>query len=135
MPVFRSLLARQSPIASYQVTQRACLHQSIVRRAGKESTLHNEGRSEEVEKQKQDSLKDQKEGKGAWKEGLASDSESIVSVIYPKRPQSPRAPTQLRALPLRILTPAQVKADRGEAKTTEETIKNLQKEGEKVGKK
>lgn len=38
----------------------------------------HEGRADEVESEKQDSLNKQKEGKGQWKEDLASDSESIV---------------------------------------------------------
>lgn len=43
--------------------------------------LDDEGRAAEVEKTKADQLKKQKEGKGHWEEGLASDSESIVSVL------------------------------------------------------
>lgn len=42
------------------------------------SNLGNEQRAKEVEEHKQDLLKKQKEGKGHWKEPLASDSESIV---------------------------------------------------------
>lgn len=42
--------------------------------------LDDEGRAAEVEKTKAEQLKKQKEGKGHWEEGLASDSESIVSV-------------------------------------------------------
>lgn len=38
----------------------------------------NEGRAEEAEHHKQDQLQKQKEGKGHWKDELASDSESIV---------------------------------------------------------
>jgi hypothetical protein len=37
-----------------------------------------EGRAEEVEKKKAEQLSKQKEGKGHWEEGLASDSESAV---------------------------------------------------------
>ncbi|KAF2002911.1 hypothetical protein P154DRAFT_520666 [Amniculicola lignicola CBS 123094] len=105
MSVFRTLIARRGPVVSYSIVQRASIHSTIPRLAGKESALHHEGRESEIEKDKQDMLKEQKEGKGSWKEGLASDSESIV------------------------------KADRGEAESTEETIKKLQKEAEKVGKK
>lgn len=39
----------------------------------------NETRPQEAENLKQQQLKEQKEGKGEWKEGLASDSESAVS--------------------------------------------------------
>lgn len=41
----------------------------------------SEGRADEAEKLKQQQLKNQKEGKGKWEEGLASDSESIVRVL------------------------------------------------------
>ncbi|KAF2639792.1 hypothetical protein P280DRAFT_519180 [Massarina eburnea CBS 473.64] len=102
MSAFRALAARRTPLASYGLAQRSGFHSSIVRASGKESTLHNEGRAEEVEDKKQDALKKQKDGKGHWEEGLASDSESIV------------------------------KADRNEAKSTEETIKKLQEEATKV---
>lgn len=44
-----------------------------------------EGRADEVEDIKQAQLKKQKEGKGEWEEGLASDSESIVRSIHLKR--------------------------------------------------
>ena len=37
-----------------------------------------EGRAEEIQAEKEDSLKKHKEGKGHWKDELASDSESIV---------------------------------------------------------
>lgn len=40
--------------------------------------LDDEGRADEVQKAKDDQLSKQKEGKGHWEEGLASDSESIV---------------------------------------------------------
>lgn len=36
---------------------------------------------EEAEQLKQQQLKEQKEGKGKWHEGLASDSESAVSLV------------------------------------------------------
>ena len=45
--------------------------------------LGNEERAKEVEEHKQDLLKKQKEGKGHWKEPLASDSESIVRTPPP----------------------------------------------------
>lgn len=41
--------------------------------------LDQEGRAEEAEREKQEQLKEQREGKGHWKDELASDSESIVS--------------------------------------------------------
>jgi len=37
-----------------------------------------EGRAEQAEAHKQDQLQKQREGKGHWKDELASDSESIV---------------------------------------------------------
>lgn len=43
----------------------------------------DEGRAEEVGKKKQEQLEKQKEGKGHWEEGLASDSESIVGLLIP----------------------------------------------------
>jgi len=50
------------------------------------STDH-EGRAEEAEFHKQDQLQKQKEGKGHWKDELASDSESIVcSPLAPPLP-------------------------------------------------
>ncbi|KAK5165466.1 uncharacterized protein LTR77_008995 [Saxophila tyrrhenica] len=45
---------------------------------GKESAVHEEGRAEKVEAHKQDQLEKQKQGKGHWKDELASDSESII---------------------------------------------------------
>nr|POE51914.1 hypothetical protein CFP56_26121 [Quercus suber] len=58
----------------------------------------NEGRAEEAEAHKQDQLAKQKQGKGEWKDALASDSESIV------------------------------KADRGDLHNAKDTIATLQKE-------
>ncbi|KAI9713083.1 MAG: hypothetical protein M1820_001068 [Bogoriella megaspora] len=75
---------------------------SAKRLAGKESALHHEGRAEEAEAHKQDQLRKQKEGKGHWKDELASDSESII------------------------------KADRGEINAEKDTIEKLQKETEKL---
>lgn len=40
-----------------------------------------EGRAEEAERIKNEQIQKQKEGKGEWHEGIASDSESIVSVV------------------------------------------------------
>ncbi|KAH8690364.1 hypothetical protein GQ44DRAFT_636990 [Phaeosphaeriaceae sp. PMI808] len=102
MSAIRTPAARRSPLASYQFVQRAGLHQTIVARAGKESALGHEGRAEEIDREKAESLKEQKDGKGSWKEGLASDSESIV------------------------------KAERGEVEASAETIKKLQDEAKKV---
>ncbi|KAI7160847.1 hypothetical protein KC343_g13922 [Hortaea werneckii] len=73
--------------------------------AGKESALHQEGRAEEAEREKQEQLKEQREGKGHWKDELASDSESIV------------------------------KADRNDMKNTKATISELQKEAAKQAEK
>jgi len=41
----------------------------------------SEGRAEEIDHHKDDMLKKQKEGKGHWKEELASSSESIVCLL------------------------------------------------------
>jgi hypothetical protein len=76
MSAIRAFATRRAPIA---FVQRAAFSQSIARTAGKESTLHSENRAEEVEKKKQEQLNKQKQGKGAWEEQLASDSESAVS--------------------------------------------------------
>ncbi|KAF2842137.1 hypothetical protein M501DRAFT_998389 [Patellaria atrata CBS 101060] len=97
-----SFIARRTPITFFQ---RAGLRTTAIRFAGKESALHHEGRAEEVEKEKHDQLRKQKEGKGEWKSSLASDSESII------------------------------KADRGEVDASEDTIKKLQEESAKVSKK
>jgi hypothetical protein len=46
----------------------------------------NENRRQEVEHHKQDQLQKQKEGKGHWKDELASNSESIVRLLpFPSR--------------------------------------------------
>ncbi|KAF2094464.1 hypothetical protein NA57DRAFT_60506 [Rhizodiscina lignyota] len=82
--------------------QTASFRTSAVRLAGKEDKLHHEGRAEEIEVHKQESLKKSKEGKGEWTEELGSSSESII------------------------------KAERGEMKTTAETIEKLQEETKKV---
>ncbi|KAJ4296452.1 hypothetical protein N0V90_006497 [Kalmusia sp. IMI 367209] len=65
----------------------------------------DEGRADEVQKKKDEQLSKQKEGKGHWEEGLASDSESIV------------------------------KADRNEAESSAETIQKLQEETAKIANK
>ncbi|KAF4306243.1 hypothetical protein GTA08_BOTSDO05042 [Botryosphaeria dothidea] len=93
------------PRASVFATQRMGFQTSATRLAGKESKLHNEDRPEEVERHKQDSLKKTREGKGQWKDELASDSESII------------------------------KADRGEVEASQDTISKLQKETEELAKK
>ncbi|KAJ4336507.1 hypothetical protein N0V87_005371 [Didymella glomerata] len=101
----RSIAARRAPFVSVGTVQRAAFSQSIARCAGKESKLHTEGRADEAEELKQKQLKNQKDGKGKWEEGLASDSESIV------------------------------KADRSETNTSAaDNIKKLQEETAKVAK-
>ncbi|OJD37733.1 mitochondrial carrier protein pet8 protein [Diplodia corticola] len=100
MSAFRSLA--RVPRTPIFAAQRMGFQTSALRFSGKETKLHEEGRPQEVEEHKQDSLKKSKEGKGHWKDELASDSESIV------------------------------KADRGEVEASEETISNLQKETEKL---
>ncbi|KAF1924439.1 uncharacterized protein M421DRAFT_278862 [Didymella exigua CBS 183.55] len=74
----RSIVARRAPFVSVGTVQRAAFSQSIARSVGKESKLHTEGRADEAEQLKQQQLKNQKDGKGKWEEGLASDSESII---------------------------------------------------------
>lgn len=39
----------------------------------------DESRKEEIERTNQEQLREQREGKGEWKQGLASESESVVS--------------------------------------------------------
>jgi len=73
--------------------------------AVKEDALHKDDRSSEIEHHKQDQLSKQKQGKGHWKDELASNSESII------------------------------KAERGEVEASDETIKKLQKETEQLAKK
>ncbi|ORY13481.1 hypothetical protein BCR34DRAFT_263784 [Clohesyomyces aquaticus] len=102
MSTLRMLVAKRSPFAGARIAQRAAYHGTAVRYAGKESALGQEGRHDEIEAEKQDSLSKQKAGKGHWKGELASDSESIV------------------------------KADRGEVEASEETIKKLQDEAVKA---
>ncbi|KAK3204099.1 hypothetical protein GRF29_106g1720362 [Pseudopithomyces chartarum] len=100
MSAFRTVAFRRAPF----VAQRAPFSVSALRMSGKETHLHDEGRAAEVEKTKADQLKKQKEGKGHWEEGLASDSESII------------------------------KADRAEdpSVSSEQTIKKLQEETAKL---
>ncbi|KAI9836397.1 MAG: hypothetical protein M1819_001427 [Sarea resinae] len=69
------------------------------------SLTEHEGRAEEIDASNKEQLKKQKEGKGEWTSKLASDSESIV------------------------------KADRGEIKATEDNIRKLQEETEKIASK
>ncbi|OCK90673.1 uncharacterized protein K441DRAFT_665977 [Cenococcum geophilum 1.58] len=104
MSAFRNVTfaMRRSSFVLYRFSQRAGLQTSAGRLSVKESELGNEERAKEVEEHKQDLLRKQKEGKGHWKEPLASDSESII------------------------------KADRDEIDATEETIKQLQKETERT---
>ncbi|KAF2796234.1 hypothetical protein K505DRAFT_238244 [Melanomma pulvis-pyrius CBS 109.77] len=106
MSALRTLAARRTPLISSPIVQRAGLHQTIATRyAGKESALGIDGRAEEIQREKEDSLSKQKDGKGIWKDGLASDSESIV------------------------------KADRDEVEASEATIKKLQEETKKIERK
>jgi len=65
--------------------------------AGKEDALHTENRAAEIEQHKHESIRSKE-----WKDGLASNSESIV------------------------------KAERDEVKSTEEHIKELQKDAAKI---
>lgn len=45
--------------------------------------LADESRKAEIEHAKQEQLREQKEGKGEWKQGLASESESVVCASQP----------------------------------------------------
>ncbi|KAM0691974.1 hypothetical protein Q7P36_008175 [Cladosporium allicinum] len=96
-----SPVAFRAPITrSFGASRTFCA--SASRAVGKESALHNEARPEEAEKLKQQQLKEQKQGKGQWHEGLASDSESAV------------------------------KADRGDQDHSQKSIEDLQKETAKA---
>ncbi|KAF1944457.1 hypothetical protein EJ02DRAFT_452317 [Clathrospora elynae] len=75
MSAIRAFAPRRAP---FVLVQRAQFSQSRARASGKESSLHSEGRAEEVEKKKNEQLRKQRDGKGHWEEQLASDSESIV---------------------------------------------------------
>jgi hypothetical protein len=44
-------------------------------------TIDEEGRAEKAEQIKNEQIQKQKNGKGEWHEGIASDSESIVSFV------------------------------------------------------
>ena len=44
--------------------------------------LDEEGRADEAERIKNEQIQKQKQGKGEWHEGIASDSESIVSHLH-----------------------------------------------------
>lgn len=74
----RQLITRSRAIAAQPQISSRSFSIAAQRWAGKEDKLHHEGRAEEVEAQKHASLKQQKEGKGEWKEDLGSSSESIV---------------------------------------------------------
>lgn len=50
---------------------------------GFEGNEDPEARKAEIEHHKQAQLREQKEGKNEWKEAIASESESIVSVSHP----------------------------------------------------
>jgi small-conductance mechanosensitive channel len=100
----RNLLVLPRRTLPALTTTRRTFVTSSVRYAGKESKLGTEGRAEEAEQLKQEHLRKQKEGKGEWTDGLASDSESII------------------------------KADRGELDASAETINKLQKETEEINK-
>ncbi|KAF1984781.1 hypothetical protein K402DRAFT_395475 [Aulographum hederae CBS 113979] len=99
----RTLATRRAPFVGLRLArQTMAFRTSAVTMAGKEDALHTEGRAEEIEAEKHDQLQKQKEGKGHWKDSLASNSESMI------------------------------KADRGEVEASDDTIKELQKEGEKL---
>lgn len=46
----------------------------------------DETRKAEIENTKQEQLREQKEGRNEWKDGLASESESVVRLPYSPRP-------------------------------------------------
>ncbi|KAM0713161.1 hypothetical protein Q7P35_000613 [Cladosporium inversicolor] len=101
MPSIRiSPFALRAPVSrSIGASRTFCA--SVPRTIGKESEL-NSRTPEEAEQLKQQQLKEQKEGKGKWHEGLASDSESAV------------------------------KADRGDQDHSKKSIKELQDETAKA---
>ncbi|KAK4544992.1 hypothetical protein LTR36_003897 [Oleoguttula mirabilis] len=103
MSALRMSFARRAPVyRSIAGTPTRSFQSCRVLAAGKESALHDEERGEKAEYHKQDQLQKQKEGKGQWKDELASDSESIV------------------------------KADRGDIEASKGTIEQLQKETAKL---
>ncbi|KAK5134083.1 hypothetical protein LTR08_006973 [Meristemomyces frigidus] len=100
------LFARRAPICrTFGAASTRSFQSSRIAAAGKESALNQEGRAEEVEHHKQDQLQKQKEGKGHWKDELASDSESAI------------------------------KADRGDIEASDDTIKKMQEETAKQAEK
>ncbi|KAK5115601.1 hypothetical protein LTR85_009772 [Meristemomyces frigidus] len=103
MSALRMNFARRAPVyRSFGAVTTRSFQSCRVLAAGKESALHDEDRPEKVEYHKQDQLQKQKEGKGHWKDELASDSESII------------------------------KADRGDIDASKGTIEQLQKETAKL---
>ncbi|KAK3069589.1 hypothetical protein LTR53_011956 [Teratosphaeriaceae sp. CCFEE 6253] len=92
-----SLAARRAPASRLRTGARRSFQSSRVLLSGKESALHNPNRAKEIEETKQDQLQKQREGKGQWKDELASDSESML------------------------------KADRGDTDNVKEDIEQLQK--------
>jgi len=102
MNVLRTSAQRSYLQASRLNVSRAAFSVSARSLAGKEDSLHTEGRAEEIEAHKQDQLNKKKEGKQHWEDKLASNSESII------------------------------KADRGEVEASGETIKKLQEESAKA---
>jgi len=94
--------SRRAPVLANSYIQRANFSAGARLGAGKESALGTENRAEVIDAHKDESLKKAKDGKGEWKDALASDSESII------------------------------KADRGEIEASEETIRKLQEETKKL---
>ncbi|KAK4962307.1 hypothetical protein LTR28_004564 [Elasticomyces elasticus] len=158
MAFLRTFVARGGSPASSVVGATRSFRSAALLRAGKESALGQEGRAEEAEHHKQDQLQKQKEGKGQWKDELASDSESIVRLT--RAPSPPRYSPSIflamafntavstespgiwygeyplqRALTEDFLVREQVKADRGEIDASEDTIKKLQEETAKLAQK
>ncbi|KAK4996172.1 hypothetical protein LTR66_004145 [Elasticomyces elasticus] len=158
MAFLRTFVARSGSPASSVVGATRSFRSAALLRAGKESALGQEGRAEEAEHHKQDQLQKQKEGKGQWKDELASDSESIVRVARAHLPPSTSHQSSLQrpfntavsiknsgiwyerilvadALTEDFLVREQVKADRGEIDASEDTIKKLQEETAKLAQK
>ncbi|KAF2483062.1 hypothetical protein BDY17DRAFT_323826 [Neohortaea acidophila] len=99
----RSMSAlRRQPAGARTVLRSIAPHRSFqqarVLAVSKESNLHTDKDGAHFEAEKQAQLKDQKDGRGEWKDSLSSDSESAV------------------------------KADRGEMKDGKASISELQKE-------
>jgi len=93
----------------------------------------HDGRAEEAEHHKQDQLQKQKEGKGHWKDELASDSESIVRFLsFFNFTVLCLLKGETYQMDVANVVCVQVKADRGEISNAKDDIAELQKETAKL---